>query len=150
MPLGKVRTTSAGTSLNRTTALSPKLAAVLVASALLYAAGRALAPWAEARFGKDPGSFVVDEVVGYLITVAWVTPPSALTLGMGFVLFRLFDVLKPWPVRSLERLPGGDGIMLDDVAAGLMALAVMAILRHFVPGSEADIWSWNAGAASGS
>ena len=102
---------------------------VLVVAAALYVLGRAVAPGAEARAGKDPGWFVIDEVIGYLLTVAWLGGPTWLTLGVGFCLFRCFDILKPWPVRALERVPGGDGILLDDVMAGLYAFAVLAALR---------------------
>lgn len=100
-----------------------------LAAVLLYAVGRAVAPWAEAREGKDPGWFVIDEVVGYLVTVAWLGGPTPLTLFVGFCLFRLFDITKPWPVRRFERLPGGDGILMDDVMAGVYAFAVLALLR---------------------
>lgn len=104
---------------------------VLLAAALLYALGRAVAPWAEARGGKDPGWFVVDEVIGYLIAVAWTGGPTPLALLVAFCLFRFFDISKPWPVRRLEHLPGGDGILMDDVMAGVYALGVMALLRTF-------------------
>lgn len=104
----------------------------LLAAALLYALGRAVAPWAEARGGKDPGWFVIDEVVGYMITIAWVGGPTPLTLLVGFCLFRCFDITKPWPMRRLERIPGGDGILLDDVMAGIYAFAVLALLRTTV------------------
>ena len=105
----------------------------LLAAALLYAVGRRLGGWVE-RYGgrKDPGIFVVDEVIGYLITVAWVGGPSPLTLVAGFFVFRFFDIVKPPPARRLERVPGGDGILLDDVVAGLYGLAVMAPLRLLV------------------
>lgn len=119
----------------------PYLAAVLALCALLYVIGRALAPWAEEVYGKDPGCFVLDEVIGYLITIAWVAPPSLFAMGVAFVLFRFFDILKPPPVKWFERLGGGDGILLDDVAAGVYGLIVMALLRTFLPG--ADLWVHN-------
>lgn len=119
----------------------PYLALLLALCALLYVIGRALAPWAEKAYGKDPGCFVLDEVIGYLITVAWVAPPSLFALGVAFVLFRFFDILKPWPVRWFERLGGGDGILLDDVAAGVYGLIVMGLLRYFLPGT--DLWVHN-------
>ena len=105
----------------------------VVACALLYAGGRALGRWSEQYAGrKDPGFFVVDEVIGYLVTVAWTRGPSPLALAVAFFLFRFLDVVKPPPARALERLGGGDGILLDDVMAGLYGLAVMAALRLFV------------------
>jgi len=76
---------------------------------------------------KDPQFVVIDEVAGQLITMIAV-PVSWKSLLLGFILFRGFDITKPPPVRQLERLPGGFGIILDDVAAGLFALAVMQIL----------------------
>jgi phosphatidylglycerophosphatase A len=104
----------------------------VVACALLYAGGRALGAWAE-RYagGKDPGFFVVDEVIGYLITLAWTSGPSVLALVVAFFLFRFLDVFKPPPARAFERLGGGDGILLDDVMSGLYGLAAMALLRTF-------------------
>lgn len=79
---------------------------------------------------KDPQQVVIDEVAGQWITLL-LAPVSWKTLLAGFILFRGFDILKPPPVRQLERLPGGTGIVLDDVAAGIYALAVMQLLLHF-------------------
>lgn len=109
----------------------------VVVCAALYAGGRALGAWSE-RYagGKDPGFFVVDEVIGFLVTVAWTRGPSPLALVVAFFLFRFLDVVKPPPARALERLGGGDGILLDDVMAGVYGLAVMAGLRLFVLAPE--------------
>lgn len=110
------------------------LAWSLLAAALLYLVGRSLGEWSEQYAGeKDPGIFVLDEVIGYLITVAWCAGPSLLTLVAGFFVFRFFDVFKPGPARRMERIPGGDGILLDDVVAGLIGLVfVMVPLRLLV------------------
>ena len=105
---------------------------VLLACVAIYLVGRALAPWAERESGKDPQTFVLDEVLGYLITVAWVKGPSLVTLVVGFALFRFFDVVKPGPVRRMERFPGGDGILLDDLVAGLLSLIVLTAARFLV------------------
>lgn len=73
---------------------------------------------------KDPQQVVIDESAGFL----WACcggPFGWPTLVAAFVLFRLFDILKPWPVSALERLPGGWGIMMDDVAAGLLAAGLL-------------------------
>ncbi len=78
---------------------------------------------------KDPQLVVIDEVAGMLITMLPIREVSLRAVVIGFVLFRFFDIVKPWPVRSFEKLPGGWGIVLDDVAAGLMGAAVMATLR---------------------
>jgi len=79
---------------------------------------------------KDPGFIVIDEVAGQLISLIAV-PLSWKSLLLGFILFRGFDILKPPPIRALERLPEGTGIVLDDVGAGLYALAVMHLAVHF-------------------
>ena len=79
---------------------------------------------------KDPQSVVIDEVSGQWITLLFV-PISWKTLLAGFILFRAFDILKPPPVRQLERLPEGIGIVMDDLAAGLYALLVMQLALHF-------------------
>jgi phosphatidylglycerophosphatase A len=79
---------------------------------------------------KDPQFVVIDEVAGQLI--AFIAVPAAWkSLLLGFILFRAFDIVKPWPVRNLERLPEGTGIVIDDVGAGLYALGVMQIVLHF-------------------
>ena len=78
---------------------------------------------------KDPSIVVIDEVAGQLISLIAV-PLAWKTFLAGFILFRVFDILKPPPVRQLERLPEGTGIVLDDVAAGVYALAVMQLLLH--------------------
>lgn len=78
---------------------------------------------------KDPQFVVIDEVAGQLIALIAV-PLSWKTFLAGFILFRVFDIVKPPPVRQLERLPEGAGIVLDDVAAGVFALAGMQLLLH--------------------
>jgi phosphatidylglycerophosphatase A len=78
---------------------------------------------------KDPQSVVIDEVAGQWITLLF-APVSWKTLLVGFILFRAFDILKPPPVRQLEGLPEGTGIVVDDVAAGLYALLVMQVVLH--------------------
>lgn len=79
---------------------------------------------------EDPGFVVIDEVAGQWVAL---TAASAglRDVILGLVLFRFFDIVKPWPARQLERLPGGTGIMLDDLAAGAYALGVMLIVRHW-------------------
>jgi phosphatidylglycerophosphatase A len=79
---------------------------------------------------EDPGFVVIDEVAGQLITLI-AAPVSWKSLVVGFILFRGFDIVKPPPIRSLERLPDGTGIVIDDVGAGLYALVVMQLLLHF-------------------
>ena len=79
---------------------------------------------------EDPQCVVIDEVAGQLITFIAV-PAAWKSLLLGFILFRGFDIVKPPPLRHLERLREGAGIVLDDVGAGLYALACMQIALHF-------------------
>lgn len=77
----------------------------------------------------DPGFVVIDEVAGQMLALVAV-PLRWKSLLAGFILFRVFDVIKPPPVRHLERLGGGAGIVLDDIGAGLYALIVVQVLLH--------------------
>jgi phosphatidylglycerophosphatase A len=79
---------------------------------------------------KDPSQVVIDEVAGQMIAFIAV-PLNWHNVLAALILFRAFDITKPFPIRRLERLPEGTGIMLDDVGAGLYALAVMQLLLHF-------------------
>jgi phosphatidylglycerophosphatase A len=79
---------------------------------------------------KDPQFVVIDEVAGQLVALIAV-PLSWKSFLASLILFRTFDILKPPPVRQLEKLPEGTGIMLDDVGAGLYALACMHLAMHF-------------------
>jgi phosphatidylglycerophosphatase A len=79
---------------------------------------------------KDPQFVVIDEVAGQLVALIAV-PLAWKSFLAGFILFRAFDILKPPPVRQLEALPQGTGIVLDDVAAGLYALLAVHLLMHF-------------------
>ncbi len=105
-------------------------AAVGVGALLILMLGVPAATAAEAYFGrKDPGHVIIDEVMGQM--VALVANPRAnwkWLLG-GYLIFRACDVIKPFPARRLERLRGGRGIMLDDFAAGVWALAIVSLLR---------------------
>jgi phosphatidylglycerophosphatase A len=85
---------------------------------------------ARASSRKDPQFVVIDEVAGQLITLI-AAPIAWQSLLLGFILFRAFDIVKPPPVRQLERLPEGVGIVVDDVGAGLYGLAVMQVVLHF-------------------
>jgi phosphatidylglycerophosphatase A len=88
----------------------------------IWAAAVADAAWAT----HDSGRVVVDEVAGYLATVALVDRGDPWVLAVGFVVFRALDIAKPPPIRWIdERLPGGWGVVLDDVAAGVIGAAIM-------------------------
>ena len=93
----------------------------MAATALLFLLGALASGRVAAAVGrKDPGLVVVDEIVGMWISLAFL-PLKPLTAGLALVFFRLLDIWKPFPARDLERLPGGWGIMADDVMAGVYA-----------------------------
>jgi phosphatidylglycerophosphatase A len=97
--------------------------------AVAIALGVPAASIVERQSGRqDPQSVVIDEVAGQWITLLF-SPVDWRHGLIALVLFRLFDIVKPFPVRRLERLPGGWGIVFDDVAAGLYALGIASLLR---------------------
>ena len=80
----------------------------------------------------DPKGVVWDEIVGYLITLAWL-PLNAVWVIVGFLLFRLFDIWKPWPIRWVDRnIKGGAGIMFDDVIAAVFACVILNLAAYFL------------------
>ena len=109
----------------------PVLEAVVIACALI--AGIWSAGYVEREMGKDPGVVVIDEVLGMLVTVAFLDV-TMLGAVIGFVLFRALDVVKPFPAGRLEHLHGGPGIMLDDVMAGVYSNLVLRALIWAFPG----------------
>ena len=99
----------------------------------VFAIGVWAASGTEAALGrKDPGIVVIDEVLGMLITLA-LLPVSIPGVIAGFLLFRVFDVIKPYPAAQLEHLHGGLGIMADDAVAGLYSYLVLRLLMWMVP-----------------
>jgi phosphatidylglycerophosphatase A len=97
--------------------------------------------WASSRvenlWGHDSSRIVIDEVVGQMITygiAAGRYQLSAFHILLGFGLFRLFDIVKPFPIRYLEKFKGGLGVVADDVGAGIFALAVLTLVVHYVHG----------------
>jgi phosphatidylglycerophosphatase A len=100
--------------------------ALLVALIGIPAATQVARAWG----AKDPQFVVIDEVAGQLIALISV-PLAWKTFLAGFILFRALDIIKPPPVRQLEKLPEGAGIVLDDVAAGIYAFVGMQLLLHF-------------------
>lgn len=109
--------------------------ALIVSAAIAFLVGWWAAERVEQASGiEDSGSIVVDEVAGQWLTLA-AAPLSPLGFAVGFLLFRLFDITKPWPARWADRaLPGGFGVMADDAIAALYAAAVLALWRT-IPGS---------------
>ena len=106
------------------TYLGPLGLAVAVAAAFVagvWASGR----YARKRGVADPGAVVIDEVAGQWLALVLV-PPSLVNYAIGFALFRLFDVIKPWPISALDRgVKGGLGVMLDDLLAGALAAILL-------------------------
>lgn len=78
---------------------------------------------------EDPQEVVIDEVAGVLITL-FLIPYSIIAMISGFFLFRLFDIIKPWPIKRLEPIKNGYGVMLDDVLAGVFANIVLQIIYY--------------------
>ncbi len=120
--------------------LAPGLALLAAYSTALYLLSLLvwllLALWAtrhclEIFDSGDPGEIVIDEVLGFFVTVAFL-PLDLTTLLLGFFLFRFFDVLKPPPARQAESLPGAVGVVADDLIAGLMANLSLRLL----------MWAW--------
>jgi phosphatidylglycerophosphatase A len=101
---------------------------VLVTVVGIWAADRADRAWGT----HDSGRIVIDEVAGYLVTMALVDRGHWAPLVVGFVVFRALDIIKPPPVRWLDRnLPGGFGVVIDDVAAGVLGMVIMLALDRF-------------------
>ena len=114
--------------------LQPLAAPYYVAIVVLLAlAGIAICGQAARHLGvHDHPGIVWDEIVGYLVTMAF-APPGWLWIGLGFVLFRLFDILKPWPIKWCDRqVEGGLGIMLDDLLAGVFSAVLLQLLAIYL------------------
>ena len=109
--------------------------ALIVAAALLFPIGC----WAADRYDNEHGShdaseIVVDEVVGVWLTLS-ILPVDWLHYAAGFLAFRIFDILKPWPIRWADkRVSGGFGVMLDDVLAAIYAMAAIYLLGLLISG----------------
>ena len=99
-------------------------------SLLLFGLGVWAGGEAEKFFGRvDPGPVVIDEVMGQMLTFLLVPHATWKWLLGGFLLYRAFDMVRPFPARQAERIPRGWGIMIDDAVAGLYALAVLTVLK---------------------
>ena len=114
-----------------------------LAWAVLLVALMVVGVWSSGRLermlGEDPSAAVIDEVMGMTLTMI-AAPITPFTLVIGFVLFRIFDVLKVWPGRRLERMHGGWGIMLDDVLAGIYAAVVLQVILRVWPDPRLQTW----------
>lgn len=109
----------------------PARAAVL---ALIFIIGSLAATRVEKLLGQsDPGQVVIDELLGQWLAYLPFSVLAPWEYAVGFVFFRIFDIFKPWPVKALERLPAGWGIMADDAAAGVYAMICLEIVRRLAP-----------------
>lgn len=114
-----------------TPTLSPAVASI--ALAIIFAIGVFTASIAEQKAQrKDPSFIVIDEIFGMAMTLAWI-PKTCTAYVTAFLLFRLFDIAKPFPINFVEhRLPSGWGIMADDGIAGLMAIITIKLIFHYL------------------
>ena len=110
---------------------SPGGGAVVIAAVIVLAVW--LADSSEKLIGKkDPGCIVIDEIAGMLVTLAGL-PFNFFTVAAGFILFRVLDIFKPFPIRTLERkIPGGAGIVIDDIVAGIIANITLRIIVYII------------------
>ncbi len=122
--------------LGRLTFWAYAAAVVILIAVAVFLAGRA-----ETYYGqKDDARIVIDEVAGYLVTMAGVKPGLAGVI-LGFFLFRFFDILKPWPVSVIDRKwPSGWGLVLDDVAAGIYASVSLHLLIFLYSSFIGQAW----------
>jgi len=110
--------------------------ALLAAAVIVFVIGI----WASNRYiseigGEDPGPVVIDEVAGQWLTLCVITP-DPLFYGLGFVLFRITDILKPWPANWADReVKGGLGVMLDDVLAAAYSAAMLVGVKYWMTGT---------------
>lgn len=104
---------------------------LLLVAVLFISGGRAASAYSRALGQKDPGRIVIDEVCGQLLAL-FLVPPSWTAVLLAFAFFRVFDIIKPPPIRRLETLPAGWGIMADDAGAGLIAAALVHLILRVV------------------
>jgi len=104
----------------------------VIVAGILFAIAVPASTRAERWYGHDAKAIVIDEVAGMAVTFAAIPAPAEgqtwWVLGVGFLLFRIFDVLKPFPANRAQDLPGGWGVVLDDVAAGIYANVCLQVL----------------------
>lgn len=110
----------------------PPWTLALLALALTPVSVWAATATAKAAGRKDPGIVVIDEVLGQWITLAGAARFNWMTVGAAFLLFRILDIVKPWPARQFEALPDGTGIVADDLMAGVYGAALMWIAGRYL------------------
>jgi len=103
-----------------------------IALLVFTAAGIIAANKLEDRWGKDPSRIVIDEVAGMWVSLMWIGK-GWIPLLLAFLLFRFFDIVKPLGIRRTEQLPGGVGVMADDILSGIYANVVLQMMIRFIP-----------------
>jgi phosphatidylglycerophosphatase A len=137
--LGRVRP-APGTLASLVSAIAAFGAALIGGRVLVLMTGifaMALGGWAAEHYARetsrsDPPECVIDEVAGQFIACAF-APRTFMGFALAFLLFRAFDIFKPWPISLAERLPGGLGIVADDVVAGVFAGVIIVLIAQFIP-----------------
>jgi phosphatidylglycerophosphatase A len=104
-----------------------------IVCAVTLVASVPLAGRMEKLYGNDPSCAVIDEVVGMQVLLVGANPAGPLGLFVGFVLFRVFDILKPFPINRSQDLPGGWGIVMDDLIAGIYSRIAVILVSLFFP-----------------
>lgn len=116
-------------ALNRLAETAPTFALILLVG-LTFGAIKISTAAAEIMHVKDPQIIIADEIVGFMIA-NFLAPLRWAPLLLGFLLFRIFDIAKVYPAARLEKLPGGTGIVLDDVAAGVYAFVIVQTFLYW-------------------
>lgn len=113
-------------------------AGLMVFTLVAFAAGVFTANRLESIWGKDSKMIVIDEVLGMAVSLLFL-PVNLITLGLGLLLFRYFDIFKPLYIRRTEKLKGGWGVMVDDLVAGIYTNIVLQVFIYFFNGSHAAV-----------
>lgn len=111
--------------------IKPSAIELLILVVIATIAGIVSTPLIEKEDGKDPSHIVIDELAGQWITFLLITRYSFLTLLAGFLLFRVFDIAKPFGINRIQNLSAGWGVMLDDIVAGIYAAIVLYLLSYW-------------------
>ena len=107
-----------------------RLVLIVLAIVFSFICAKAVDMFAD-EWGEDPGHVVADEMVGMWLTLVGL-PLNLLNIGLGFLLFRFFDIAKPLGIRRMEAIPGGWGVVLDDVLAGVYANILLQVLNLII------------------
>lgn len=103
---------------------------IIPSTVILFFAGGLAAEKMEMVYGQDPAIVTIDEVVGMLVSL-WFIPPTLINISVAFIIFRILDILKPYPAHLFDRKSGGWNIMLDDVVAGIYTNIILQIALHW-------------------